>query len=88
VSKATRAVGLGGTSIHNLRHTAASLLIASGADVKVVQSILGHATATMKMDLYGHLLSEAPWRAMAGMVEFADPKLPTGSRAAPGAGRG
>jgi len=37
------------------RHTAASLAIASGADVKVVQQMLGHKTATMTLDLYGHL---------------------------------
>ena len=46
-TQATAAVGLAGTTIHDLRHTAASLLIAAGADVKAVQMILGHATATM-----------------------------------------
>ena len=50
-TQATAAVGLAGTTIHDLRHTAASLLIAAGADVKAVQMILGHATATMTMDL-------------------------------------
>ncbi|WP_344733517.1 tyrosine-type recombinase/integrase, partial [Spinactinospora alkalitolerans] len=40
---------------HKLRHTAASLAIASGADVKVVQTMLGHKTATMTLDTYGHL---------------------------------
>ncbi|HMP07787.1 MAG TPA: site-specific integrase, partial [Lacipirellulaceae bacterium] len=53
-----------GFTIHDLRHTAASLLIAAGADVKAVQVILGHSTATMTMDLYGHLFSEATWQAM------------------------
>lgn len=53
-----------GTTIHDLRHTAASLLIAAGADMKAVQVILGHSTATMTMDLYGHLFSEATWQAM------------------------
>jgi integrase len=68
----TRSAGLAGTTIHDLRHTAASLLIAAGADVKAVQTILGHASATMTMDLYGHLFSDAPWRAMELMPEFAD----------------
>jgi len=63
----TAAVGVAGTTIHDLRHTAASLLIAAGADVKAVQTILGHASATMTMDFYGHLFSDAPWRAMAHM---------------------
>ena len=62
--EATRRAGVEGTTIHDLRHTAASLLIAAGADVKAVQVILGHSTATMTMDLYGHLFSEATWTAM------------------------
>ncbi|WP_230685258.1 site-specific integrase [Cellulomonas sp. JZ18] len=56
---ATRAAGVEGTTIHDLRHIAASLLIAAGADVKAVQVILRHSTATMTVDLYGHLFSEA-----------------------------
>lgn len=43
---------------HELRHTAASLAIASGADVKVVQQMLGHKTAAMTLDLYGHLFPD------------------------------
>jgi integrase len=42
-------------TIHKLRHTAASLAIASRADVKVVQTMLGHKTATLTLDTYGHL---------------------------------
>lgn len=53
---AIEALGWGGLRIHDLRHTAASLAIASGADVKAVQAMLGHASATMTLDLYGHLL--------------------------------
>lgn len=72
-TETTQSVGLAGTTIHDLRHTAASLLIAAGADVKAVQMILGHATATMTMDLYGHLFSEAPWVAMERMPQFPEP---------------
>ncbi|TWP36400.1 tyrosine-type recombinase/integrase [Leekyejoonella antrihumi] len=43
---------------HDLRHTAASMAIGSGADVKQVQAMLGHATATMTLDLYGHLWND------------------------------
>ncbi len=41
---------------HELRHTAALLVtsFASGANVKTVQSQLGHKTATMALDQYGH----------------------------------
>lgn len=40
---------------HGLRHTCASLLISTGANIKVVQRQLGHATAAMTLDRYGHL---------------------------------
>jgi integrase len=43
---------------HDLRHTCASLSISAGANVKVVQRMLGHATASMTLDLYGHLMSD------------------------------
>jgi hypothetical protein len=41
--------------VHDLRHTCASLAIAAGADVKVLQRMLGHASAPT-LDRYGHLL--------------------------------
>lgn len=52
------ACGLNGLHPHALRHTAASLAIASGANVKVVQQMLGHKSATMTLDLYGHLFPD------------------------------
>jgi integrase len=52
------AAGLDGLTPHALRHTAASLAIASGANVKVVQTMLGHKSATMTLDLYGHLFDD------------------------------
>lgn len=57
---AVKAAGLGGMGItpHKLRHTAASLAIASGADVKVVQTMLGHKSAAMTLDVYGHLFPD------------------------------
>ncbi|NAS22870.1 tyrosine-type recombinase/integrase [Herbidospora sp. NEAU-GS84] len=44
-----------GFRFHDLRHYLASLLIASGADVKVVQARLRHASAKTTLDTYGHL---------------------------------
>lgn len=54
---AVTAAGLevNGLTPHKLRHTAASLAIAAGADVKVVQQMLGHADASMTLNIYGHL---------------------------------
>ena len=39
-------------------HTTAALAISAGANVKVVQRMLGHTTAAMTLDLYGHLLDD------------------------------
>ena len=44
-----------GFRYHDLRHYFASLLIASGADVKIVQARLRHASAKTTLDTYGHL---------------------------------
>ena len=55
---AVRAAARDGLTPHGLRHTAASLAIAAGANVKVVQTMLGHRSATMTLDLYGHLLAD------------------------------
>ncbi|WP_415947736.1 tyrosine-type recombinase/integrase [Streptomyces sp. KLOTTS4A1] len=57
---AVKAAGLAGLGVtpHKLRHTAASLSIASGADVKVVQTMLGHKSAAMTLDTYGHLFPD------------------------------
>lgn len=44
-----------GLTPHKLRHTAASAAIAAGADVKVVQLMLGHKDATETLNTYGHL---------------------------------
>jgi integrase len=54
-NRSAKQVGLEGLIPHELRHTAASLAIQSGANVKVVQTMMGHASATMTWDLYGHL---------------------------------
>ena len=57
-SAAARAIGVPDLHPHELRHTAASLAIASGADVKVVQQMLGHGSASMTLDTYGHLFED------------------------------
>jgi integrase len=41
--------------IHELRHTAASLAIQAGANIKALQNLLGHESASLTLDRYGHL---------------------------------
>jgi integrase len=43
---------------HDLRHSAASLAISAGANVKAVQRMLGHAKASMTLDVYADLFEE------------------------------
>jgi integrase len=56
--------------LYDLRHTSASLLIAQGASVKVVQAQLGHATASITLDTYGHLFP-SELEALADRLERA-----------------
>lgn len=58
LNQACEQLGIPRLTPHELRHTSASLAIASGADVKVVQQMLGHKSATMTLDLYGHLFPD------------------------------
>jgi integrase len=43
---------------HDLRHTAASLAVSAGANVKAVQRMLGHASAAMTLDVYSDLFDD------------------------------
>lgn len=56
-----------GFRFHDLRHYLASLLIASGADVKVVQARLRHASAKTTLDTYSHLWPDADESARAAV---------------------
>ncbi len=44
--------------LHDLRHTAASLAVSSGANVKAIQRMLGHASAAMTLDVYADLFDD------------------------------
>ncbi len=47
--------GVAPLRIHDLRHTAASLLISEGAHPKAIQVHPGHSSIAVTMDRYGHL---------------------------------
>ncbi len=55
---ATVAAGLTGLTPRDLRHTAASLAVSAGANVKAVQRLLGHASAAMTLDVYSGLFDD------------------------------
>lgn len=60
---AAEAIGRPGLRTHDLRHTAATLLLRASGDIKAVQAVLGHATASVTLDIYGHALSDSADRA-------------------------
>jgi integrase len=51
-------IGVPGLTPHDLRHTAASLAVQAGANVKAVQRMLGHASAAMTLDVYAGLFND------------------------------
>jgi integrase len=51
-----KASGLPRIRLHECRHTAASLMLASGTPVKVVSDLLGHASPTITLATYAHVL--------------------------------
>jgi integrase len=62
---------------HDLRHTAASLAVSAGANVKAVQRMLGHAKASMTLDVYADLFDDdldgVAARLDAAIKSTADP---------------
>jgi integrase len=54
---AMKALGMPHISLHSLRHTHASQLIAAGMDVLTISRRLGHGSATITLSVYGHLLT-------------------------------
>lgn len=64
-----------GTGYHALRHHYASTLIRAGESVKVVQERLGHTSATMTLDVYGHLFPDDEDRTRAAVDAVLGPAL-------------
>jgi len=52
---------------HDLRHTAATLLLAQGVHPKVVQEMLGHSTVSLTLDTYSHVMPNMQAEAAAKM---------------------
>ena len=85
--RAVRAAGLpAGTRFHDLRHYYASLLIRHGESVKVVQSRLGHASATETLDTYSHLWPDSEDQTRQAVEQALGAWVSTATRAIGGGG--
>lgn len=81
--RAWKAAGLDRITLHECRHTFASLLIAAGANPKAVQTYMGHASITITLDLYGHLLPGSELEVAGLLDNFLEKSLkdtPWGTR--------
>ena len=61
--------GLPHIPFHNLRHSAATILLTMGVHPKVVQELLGHSQISMTMDTYSHVLPSMQQEAMNKLNE-------------------
>ncbi|MGD0882271.1 MAG: site-specific integrase, partial [Acidimicrobiales bacterium] len=69
--KVSKEAGIEGCHPHELRHTAASLMLSRGVPLHVVSDVLGHSSISVTKDVYGHLVAgerRAATDAIAGAL--------------------
>lgn len=59
-----------GCTLHSLRHTAATLMLQAGVDIKTCAQRLGHANATMLRKVYAHILDENDAKAADKLADL------------------
>lgn len=61
-------------TVHGLRHSCASLLFAAGADIKIVQKLLGHAHIETTFNIYTHVTEEQVEKTTDLLIDFLNKK--------------
>jgi integrase len=56
-TRVTQSAGIEGCHPHELRHTAASLMLSRGVPLHIVADVLGHSSIAVTKDVYGHLVA-------------------------------
>ncbi len=72
MGKFIKRTGLPSSSVHSLRHTYASLLIAEGTPLVVVSNNLGHAQTSTTSDIYSHVIKSAEAKAAQVLDKFSE----------------
>ena len=67
---ATRRADLVGLGFHDLRHAAATAMVASGVDVRVAQERLGHSDPRLTLGVYAQATSEGDRAAAERLGEY------------------
>jgi integrase len=78
--------GLSRITLHECRHTFASLMIAAGVNAKALQTYMGHANISITLDRYGHLMPGSEEEAAGLLDTYLDTQLAAAAERARGAG--
>ena len=70
LNKAIKETGLKKIRVHDLRHTHASLLFASGASMKYVQERLGHTDIKTTMNIYTHVTKDTKEKDLNKFIKY------------------
>ena len=65
---------MGSVNFHAIRHTAATLLINKGLNIRALSARLGHANTSTTLNVYSHALRSADQHAADLMEGFVNPK--------------
>lgn len=71
-----RRLGISPAGFHAFRHAQASLLVSTGANVKVTQAQLGHSDARITLGLYAHVIGDDHRAAVEKVAEILRPVAP------------
>ena len=76
-ARAWEATDLRRITLHECRHTFASLMIAAGVNAKALSTYMGHATISITLDRYGHLMPGSEHEAAAMLDDYLATHAPT-----------
>jgi integrase len=80
-------LGLPKIRFHDLRHTAATLLLSEGVHPKIVSEMLGHTEIGITLNLYSHVTPAMHESASGALGRLLDQRGPEHDQAGPGSGR-